>query len=703
MTKQVDLFERHPEFDPAEWLSELGILPQEIAVILGTSNYEVSRWFRGLAKPSAEQVSRLRVHIATNRESTPDATVRFRSRGSRRLALRSTANQEEVFDGGPNGSPLISRLIANDYWGSSETELKTMLRANRPRRVLEPARAESTTVSAGKNTYTYDAHTYHTKVPPQGIAEILGQCLPDGGVVLDPFGGSGMTAVAARSLGLDVVLNELSPAASFISYNFCSTMSAEKLAGAAKVLLEQLRPLRHELYRTGCRECGQLAEVLYTVWSYRVQCSRCSHEFTLWDECRVYGRTVREHKLLSDFPCPCCSNPLKKSRLKRTISVPVAVGYRCCKKQQEHAPNSDDLALIAKIDGMEIPFWFPTDHLPDGVNLRQPKSHGLDQIHKFYTRRNLIAMSAIWDKISSARAEEVETSLAFCFTSLYQRVTRLSEFRFWGGSGNSARFNVPFIWNEANVFVTFERKLKNIIDHLETTASSYSGRFVLRTGSATDLSFLPDGSIDLVFTDPPFGANINYSDMNFLWEAWLGKFTDTKSEAIVNRVQGKDLNAYAELMTTSFSEAHRVLKHTGRMLVVFMNSDGKVWSALQKCIEDAGFSVSRVDIFDKQHATFKMYVSGNTAGADLILHCEKTRNETESDKPTETSSRELLDAFINERKTSIPRLHFLHVSRDEEIDFRKLYSEYLSRALLQKAPAVDFKVFRDCFLKSLEN
>jgi len=113
-------------------------------------------------------------------------------------------------------------------------------------------------------------------------------------------------------------------------------------------------------------------------------------------------------------------------------------------------------------------------------------------------------------------------------------VTKLSEFRFWGGSGNTAHFNVPFIFNEANVFATFERKAASILDHLETTAVNYEGDRAVIAGSATDLNYLPDESIDFIFTDPPFGANINYSEMNILWESWLGEFTDATNEAIVN-------------------------------------------------------------------------------------------------------------------------------------------------------------------------
>lgn len=197
-------------------------------------------------------------------------------------------------------------------------------------------------------------------------------------------------------------------------------------------------------------------------------------------------------------------------------------------------------------------------------------------------------MSQIWKTIHRIEDTNLAAFLAFVFTSLYQRVTKLSEYRFWGGSGNTANFNVPYIFNEANVFVTFERKARSIIDHLETTAQSYLGRCVVNTGSATNLSFLPDDSIDLIFTDPPFGANINYSEMNMLWESWLKVYTDAADEAIVNRVQKKDAGRYQELMTKSLKECYRVLRPGHWLVLVFMNSAEDIWDRIRSAVLDAG-------------------------------------------------------------------------------------------------------------------
>ena len=52
--------------------------------------------------------------------------------------------------------------------------------------------------------------------------------------------------------------------------------------------------------------------------------------------------------------------------------------------------------------------------------------------------------------------------------------------------------------------------------------------------SAGHLAHLTTGTIDYIFTDPPFGSNIFYSDMNLFHEAWLGEVTDHTSEAVVH-------------------------------------------------------------------------------------------------------------------------------------------------------------------------
>ncbi|MBI2900899.1 MAG: helix-turn-helix domain-containing protein [Planctomycetes bacterium] len=688
---------------------------ERLARILGVSFVSVNRWERGVAEPSLsvqKRISELWDRMSKDGPAGIDRAIHgdraFASRGARRkdklLPLFDAPPPPPILTHEPLPAILTRVCREGCYTSQGREAVSEIVRAHRGKATPDMPPV-GVGVSAGKNTYAYDAHTYHTKVPPQGIAELLRHYLPEGGLVLDPFSGSGMTGVAASTLGVDSILNEISPAACFIASRFTAKLCPRAFEGAVRSILAQLADLRCRLYTTTCATCKRDAEVAYTVWSYNVICPHCGHEILLWDHCRRYGRRVRDHKILKSFPCPRCGRILNKSRLRRTIAEPVLIGYKCCGSRQQESTKTPDQADLERMLCIEIcpPLaegFYPTTPLPDGVNLRQPKRHGLDSISKLYSPRNLAAMSHLWRAIHLVKDPEIAAHLAFVFTSLYQRVTRLSEFRFWGGSGNTARLNVPFIFNEANVFGTFERKARSIQDHLETTAGHYSGKTVVVQGSATRMDYLPDACIDLVFADPPFGANINYSEMNLLWESWLGSRTDTREEAIINRFQGKTLSEYALLMQQALRECHRVLRPGHWMLLVFMNSSSKVWHVVREAIELAGFSIERRDIFDKEHGTFKQHVSHNTPGSDLVLHCRKARGirqEAASTLGMQVSHgaiEEDIAAFLRSRKIESYVQTYLHVDREEEVDFRRLYSEWVAEALADRRSVVDFPEFR---------
>lgn len=710
--------------DVTTWLKEIqlegGISARRIAEILGTSRVALRSWVTGSGEPSGAQRDKLRelhrwVKTPVGQRARLAETVQFASskrneRSLRSLPIFASTFQEVNLSADPL-PPILDRLSAQRRRATSARHEGIL--ANLLARHVHAARLAQVSpdngMSAGKNTYTYDAHTYHTKVPPQGIAELLSHYLPDGGLVLDPFAGSGMTGVAARVLGLDCILSELSPAACFIADRFTQAIDPLLFERGVQTILNETSELRRQLYTTSCRECGRPTEILYTVWSYQVRCPYCADVFVLWDHCRKYGRTVREHKILREFACPSCNKLLKKSRLERLDIVPVMLGYKCCgSRQQEvtHPLTKEDLDHLEHIR-REPPLaqgFYPTTALPDGVNLNQPKRHGLDRIDKMYTPRNLAAASYIWQTIHRVEDTELAGFLAFTFTSLYRRITRMSEFRFWGGSGNTANFNVPFIFEESNVFLSFERKAHTINDHLATTATSYKGECVVINESATNLRDIPCESIDLVFTDPPFGANINYSEMNILWESWLGAFTDATEEAIVNRAQGKGLDEYQALMTESLQECYRVLRSGSWLLLVFMNSSGAVWARLRQAIIRAGFEIQKVDIFDKQHGTFKQFVNDNTAGCDLVLHCRKfaPRKSALANTANEAMIQDSVSNFVERFESGLPQTEFLHVARDNEINFRKLYSDWLSERIRKGEPVTDFARFREAALLASE-
>ncbi len=81
---------------------------------------------------------------------------------------------------------------------------------------------------------------------------------------------------------------------------------------------------------------------------------------------------------------------------------------------------------------------------------------------------------------------------------------------------------------------------------------------LIGTNSSTS-AVIPKDKVNYIFIDPPFGANLMYSELNFIWEAWLGVYTENDNEAIVNKEQKKRLFDYQLLMENCFQEFYRTL------------------------------------------------------------------------------------------------------------------------------------------------
>ncbi|GMV93799.1 MAG: hypothetical protein AMXMBFR82_35770 [Candidatus Hydrogenedentota bacterium] len=565
--------------------------------------------------------------------------------------------------------------------------------------VLSRPKPFNSDIVAGKNTYVYDAHTYHTKVPPEGIKLLIDYYTRPGDIVLDPFCGSGMTGVAATDLNRIALLSDLSPAAAFIAYNLNTPIDESRYMSAVNELLRQAEYLEESLYDTHCRRCGKIVPMLYMVWSYGYECAACGKEFVLWDVARDEKSSVRDSKILNKFPCPFCRATQNKRGLHKTKRYPVEVGYKCCQaglQESREELDEHDRETLRRINENGIPpgLWYPTDSFRDGVNTRQPIAAGLNSVNKCYTPRALYAMAYLWKLASEWPDRAVSEKLLFTLTSLYKRVTLFSEFRFWGGSGNTANYNVPGIINEQNVFKAFQRKAKTISWYFRE-AAEIDRKVCVSVQSACSLYQLLDKSVDYIFTDPPFGGNINYSEMNFLWESWLARFTDTTEEAIVNKVQGKGFLDYENLLSAAFAEARRVLKDGAWLTVVFHNSSKDAWQCIQNALRRAGFEIRGTQTFDKKHGTFKMFVSENAVGYDLVLHCRKAKVRSPI-----LSAGDNHHAVIDFIKTALRgkngyTTRFLHVKRDDEFDYRRLYSEWLVSALKTDAGAIDFQRFRE--------
>ncbi|HLG61742.1 MAG TPA: hypothetical protein VKY19_07400 [Ktedonosporobacter sp.] len=139
------------------------------------------------------------------------------------------------------------------------------------------------------------------------------------------------------------------------------------------------------------------------------------------------------------------------------------------------------------------------------------------------------------------------------------------------------------------------------------------------------------------------------------------------------------------------------MKDNAWLTVIFHNSSAQVWNALQKALFSAGFVIRGSQTFDKKHGTFKQFVSENAVGYDLVLHCRKSLNvSTSSDSIKQATEQQAINFILQAMRAAPYRyvVQYLHVARKNEIDYRRLYSEWLAHTLPITAVSLSFEQFR---------
>jgi 16S rRNA G966 N2-methylase RsmD len=190
-------------------------------------------------------------------------------------------------------------------------------------------------------------------------------------------------------------------------------------------------------------------------------------------------------------------------------------------------------------------------------------------------------------------------------------------------------------------------------------------------------------SLDYIFIDPPFGANLNYSELNFLWESWLKVITNNIPEAIENSTQGKGANEYRNLMTSCFLEAYRVLKPGRWMTVEFSNTKASVWNSIQTALTEAGFIVANVSALDKQQGSFKAVTTPTAVKQDLVISAYKPNGGFEDRFSQEAQTEEGVWDFVRTHLKYLPITKRQGVSlqmvleRDPRILFDQMVTYYV--------------------------
>jgi hypothetical protein len=591
-------------------------------------------------------------------------------------------------------------------------------------------------VKEGKSNAFYRAHSYPTKVPHPAIMRFILHYTKPGDVVLDGFAGSGMTGVAAQACGNPdtetrvtieqelgsgkvewgrrrAILADLGPTASFVAAGLNLPVDADKFDRASEALLDRFDSTYGWMYKTEVTpEDGEPfeADIDYVVWSEVFTCPHCGAEVVYFEE------AFEEHKgkLRSSFACGTCGADVTKNDLERRKSKvstllgdtvervtyrPVRIFWRHRKLKGSKRVESADIELLDRIGSVHPQAWFPTDRLPIETMVHGSRlaPKGFTHIHHLWSTRPLLALQVLWEWSGEERDPLVRLALRFWV-----------EQAFWGMSWmvvysarvfsmvNQYRKGLYYISSmpgECSPRYYLGARRSAVLAALKSERSL--GECMISTGSSTRLP-VPDGSVDYIFVDPPFGQNIPYSDLAIVIEAWHRVITASDEEATEDPFKKRDLDAYADLMARCFTEFYRVLKPGRWMTVEFSNHSNDVWLRIQNALAAAGFVVADTRIIDKELLSFRQVTSVNAVKHDLVISAYKPAEATERSFEIAAGSPDGAWAFVREHLSRIPATEGVKgqalVMRERQADriYERMVGYHVARNTLVPMTAAEF-------------
>jgi DNA modification methylase len=387
----------------------------------------------------------------------------------------------------------------------------------------------------------YKIHPFYTKQPSNVVGEYIRHFCPVGGLVVDPFCGSGVTGIEALTNRRRAICLDLDPLAIFITKQTC------------------LAPVDLNAYWEAYR---QVEEKLWPLVEF------------------VRSASPRE------------------------------------------------------LEGYELKEWYPK-----GVKL--PSNADRGYVEDLFGRAQLIILAHLRSAIMKITGQQTKELLLFAFSGILARasITYGIDPRHAGG-GDSGIFKVYRYWvppkpdyrDVWNLFSTRARLIANAKKKSNTLFGDFfhEGKtFSVFCDSAENLlKHIDKGTVDYVYTDPPYGAHISYLDLSTMWHAWLGLEVTPEmraKEAIEGGEQQFDEKHYLDVLGKSFEQIFYVLKDESWFSLVFHHKETNLWYSIRDMLRYIGFTYANTVAQPLAKQTFhKVKNPLRVLGESLIVNFQKT-------------------------------------------------------------------------------
>lgn len=447
----------------------------------------------------------------------------------------------------------------------------------------------SKTVPCKKNPL-YDTSMYWSQKSFNICDILLDGLSKKNDVIFDPFLGSGVTVLEAvkKEYARKAIGCEINDMPLFIPRTLLSLKNLDKTKEILDDFTSKIQTL--QIY-------------------YHTQCPHC-------------GGTGIISKVLFNKP----------ERMKPDIEI-KEVFYSCtCSKKASKPGTEEDLKQLTcceKLRNIKNTALIPNSKLAVGKD---------DDIKNIFTGRNLTVLDHILS-IIQVYPSEYQNVLYYILISVLHlcKITDThsnSQWPLWIPAENCV---------EKNIIDVLNRKTKTFIKALPFMKQEYtnaelvpswnqlkpSSCFLLQKGSQhITREELPDNSVDLIITDPPYMGQVLYSEYMQLYRPFVGFQFNLEDEIVVSSAPSrlKDKSNYYQLLDEVFHMCSAKLKENHYLCLYFHDSSLSVWSHLIEILERHQFRfVTQMHI--KKTVTLKNIISPKKSlNGDCVLLFIKTPN-----------------------------------------------------------------------------
>lgn len=421
---------------------------------------------------------------------------------------------------------------------------------------VAPPPSALSTPEAYRGLYAF--HKYWGKKPAEPLRYLIEHISPKGGLVVDPFLGSGISVLEAIQLRRRAVGIDVNPAAVRISRLLAVAPSAKVVRAALSAVATKTR--------------DQIFE------SYRTSGARTATHF-VWD-----GPTLTK----------------------------VWVEPEQGRTRVELEPSEDDLALLNSYASyqpklLRNPRFFKNSRINSYPEL------SLRDIFTGRALRNIELLLAAISELPPDGREAMLLSLTAAIGQMSRMVFAITN-RGKASGRESGRMEVgswvigywrPQQHFEVNVWNCFERRADKLVKAVSCSATALtpavhgtiqevcetSADYAILEGNSLDLfPTFPDASIDLVMTDPPHSDRIPYLELSELWNVVLGETPAFEPEVVVSnaRERCKTETKYNEAMLSFLRLCAPKLKESGTLVLFFNAREEASWTYLDHFSSNAG-------------------------------------------------------------------------------------------------------------------